>query len=89
MWWSLKNLDFPALVLNNKKTVLRLLMQPTTKRIINHKDFLYIKKVHVRECPEDLNLFWKYPKFIKKQHEIISEKWKASFEVSWTVVEVL
>lgn len=62
--------------------------------MINQKHFSDIKKVQVRENSEDvdpsnLKMSNIYPKLLKRQDETISKKWRATFEISWIVVDVL
>lgn len=62
--------------------------------MINQKHFSRKKKVQVREYSEDLDpsnlkISNISLKLLKKQDEAISKKWKATFEISWIVVEVL
>lgn len=62
--------------------------------MLNQKHFSLIKKVQVREYSEDLDpsnlkISNIYLKLLKKQDKASSKKWKATFEISWIVVEVL
>lgn len=62
--------------------------------MINQKHFSDTKEVQVREYPKgldpsDLNISNIYPKLLKKQDDTICKKWKAAFEISWIVVDVL